>query len=201
MAIDPDEVNWEIPQRLYPWVNIPKDPGAGVTLADARADLHKSILDGEERTCPCCSRKVAVTRGMFTGAQAKFLVRLVHLFYQRNCEDWIFWKDTDYTARDYTCVRYNRLALSQNRTVPPGELNGQNRFVAEGGEEGGNGNWVPTQAGVDFVMGRLSVPRFVVMYYGLPLGASKEQVTIRQIEDKKFDYDEAVKAYPIPGGL
>lgn len=185
-----DDIIWDIPAGAFPWKSSTILPDA--SLRDVRRDLLLSMTEGQERECPCCGRRVAVALRTFSSAQARFLVKLCHHYYTFNTP-WVRYTELGYTSRDYTAIRYHDLARPQTR-----HEDDDSRTDEFGGNKDGNGLWTPTARGVDFVLGRLEVPRGIVTYYGRVIGVTQEKVSIHNIRGD-FDYDETVKSFPVPG--
>jgi hypothetical protein len=53
--------------------------------------------------------------------------------------------------------------------------------------------WRPTPKGIDFAWCRVSVPLKVVTYDGDQTGYEGEEVFIRELKGKNFDYEQIMK--------
>lgn len=145
-------------------------PTAGTSLADVQDWLRQRLDDGAR--CPACDQFAKVYRRNIYATLAKHLISM------------------------WTMGGPHRrfLSLSQDLSQGGGDM-GKMRYwglVEEEstvlGENGRQGYWRLTTLGVDFVLGRVTLPKYAYIYDGVCLRLDGPQVAISDALGKKFNY-------------
>lgn len=162
------------------------------TLDDAKVWLRDRAREGE--ICPCCEQYVKVYKRALNAQMARWLIWLVRCYRQSvlasdgndSIKQWVDIKGSPVRGGDY--AKLVHWALVEHK---------RNEKDATRKD---SGLWRPTQRGVDFVFRRCSVPSHVYLYDNRRLNWDDNtirQVTVVDCLDKKFNYEELMKA-PIP---
>lgn len=142
--------------------------------------LGKGRWSQEGIDCPCCDQLARVYERKFNANMARFLITMCVAWKQSNGE-WIHYKQCKFGGRDYAFVKDWALAVSATKDdVTP------NRGRV-------SGYWKPTQKGLDFSAGRITVPTIVSVYNNTVLMQSPDSVNIQEALGKKFKYKELIK--------
>lgn len=163
----------EEPVRVYP---------AGTLLSEARAATLAAIDKGT--TCPCCDQYVRLYKRKLNANMAEFLCSLVrnyqvkHLIADYDEDVWIHFKECKFTGLDYAYLALWGLMETKANLDPAKK---------------GSGLWRPTQKGIDFARGKVSVPSHVHIYNNVVMGWSDTTVSIREAFDRYFDYAELMR--------
>lgn len=145
-------------------------PTAGTPLSDVQDWLRQRLDDGVR--CPACDQFAKVYRRNIYATLAKHLISM------------------------WTMGGPHRrfLSLSQDLNQGGGDM-GKMRYwglVDEEstvlGENGRQGYWRLTTLGVDFVLGRVTLPKYAYIYDGVCLRLDGPQVSIGDALGKKFNY-------------
>ena len=152
-----------------------------------RAWLDGVKRSGETVDCPSCDQEVKVYPRPLNGTMAQILVLIYKYFHKNPGEEWLhvddFLKQFSINCRYYSIMAYWGLIAAK-----PGK---------RGDGLGRTGYWKITGLGVDFVEGRVSVPKEFFMFnkgvyrsMGID-GFSPQQTTLRQaLESGGFNYAE-----------
>jgi len=156
-------------------------------LASAE-DIREYVMAGRHESkgviCPSCDRLAKVYHYSLNSGQARCLVGMYYLTKKFNPEDgWIhitkaFAQELNLNANT---LAYTRLSfwgmLEPARENPDPTKNA-------------SGLWRLTDKGTQFVEGRITVPRSVIIYSNTLLGVSDDTTDIETAVDNKFNYQE-----------
>jgi hypothetical protein len=162
-------------------VNAPTDE---TPLGEVRAWLRGRVEDGE--TCPCCLQFAKIYRRKITAPMARVLIAM----WRVGGRDWvdipalaksIYTDRTRATGGDETKARYwGLIEPKPNERRDDGSLR--------------VGWWRLTHAGVSFVRGENTVPKYARIYDGRLLGLDySEHVDITDALGTRFDYRELMQ--------
>lgn len=145
-----------------------------MTLAEARAILRTLVDDGHP--CPCCTQLAKVYRRKIHSTMARELIRMAQMggLYERRF------------IHVVTLAKQHSPDLVKCRYWGLIERDDAKR------EDGSDrtGWWRLTTAGLEFVSGDATVPKYARLYDGRCLGLTGDQVSIRDALGKRFKYDE-----------
>lgn len=150
------------------------ESGVGQTLEQAR-ELVMAQREGGI-TCPCCDQLVKLYKRKLNTNMGQFLISLV-LRYNQKGQDWVRYSECKFTGRDYPYISLWGLAETQPNTDETKKNSGM---------------WRPTQKGIDFAYGRITVPSHVHVYNNQVVGWSDTPVGIRDVLNRPFSYSELV---------
>ena len=144
------------------------------TLEEAKAWLRARLKDGAE--CPCCEQYARMYKRKLNSNMVAFLIDLVRLS-ERAGWAWISYTSCRFTGRDYNYLQHWGLAITQRENEK---------------DKSHSGLWQPTQLGVDFVYGKVSVDSHILVYdnrkYGTP--PQSKPIDVFTALGKKFSYAE-----------
>lgn len=143
------------------------------SLGEARDWLRSQIDDGA--ICPCCKQFVKVYRRQINSTMVRALVAL----YQHAGTDSGHWPTI---LNEVGIARADEAKLAYWGLVEE---------EPERREDGGRaGWWTVTAAGVDWIEGRITIPRYAKVYNGRCRGLEGELRTIQQALGTRFNYQE-----------
>lgn len=150
-------------------------------LAEARNRFWERLQTGEPETCPCCGRTGKIYSRKLNSGMALVLIRLFTLGAH---ERWVNVKEIfpSVTQRGGEWARMKFWLL-----VTPRDHRTR--------DENPRGDWMLTPWGVDFVRGRISVPRHVYLWDNVPQGFSPETTTIQESLGDTFNYAELMSGF------
>ena len=158
-----------------------EDRSKGKSLWQARTELLEDIEDGT--TCPCCGQLAKVYKRKLNKEMARWLVWLVNKYLNLSatsskewCSDWVDVRDSKVRGGDYA-----KLALWGLAKRKP---------VGEESKSRTSGLWKPTPSGIDFSMGRSTVPSHLYLYNNEVVRASEVQTSIGKALGEDFDYQD-----------
>lgn len=154
-----------------------EDRSKGKSLWQARTELRENIEDGA--TCPCCGQLAKVYKRKLNKEMAKWLVWLVNKYLKslkHHSEDWVDVRDSKVRGGDYA-----KLALWGLAKRKPADEESKSRT---------SGLWKPTARGIDFAMGRRTVPSHLYLYNNEIVRASETQTSINKALGEDFDYQD-----------
>jgi len=143
---------------------------SATTFGEAVDWLMENKDKGAE--CPCCGSIVAIYPRHMTDNIARVLIRM----YREAGTDWIFMPSIRTPGQDEVISRHWGLIERMEGRRP----DGSNRV----------GWWRLTPRGVDFVLGRITIPQIARIFKGQLIELAGDQITIRDALGKKFNYDE-----------
>jgi hypothetical protein len=153
-------------------------PAAHTSLKAAKAWLRERVDEGER--CPCCTQFAKVYKRTISSSQAYALISM----YKTAGYDFVHFptllnKGKRYRANDETKLQYWELIEEEFAVRPDG---------------GRSGYWRITPKGVEFLMRRITVPKFARVYDNRCLGYLGPEVTIDDALRNRFNYDEMMAA-------
>lgn len=150
------------------------------TVKEAKEYLRRNFEKGAR--CPCCGQNVKLYKRKLTSAMAYALILIKKSGHKGFFHVENYLKDQDCPSS----IRGDFAKLSLfgliERHVGKRE-DGSNR----------NGHFRITDAGMDFVSGKMSVKSHVHIYNNIVMGFSDTTITIREALGKKFDYQELMR--------
>ena len=145
------------------------------TLEDSKADwLH--MINGDGGHCPCCNRWGKIYPRQFNSSMARALIWLVGTSQE--------WTDVPNTAPKWL-TRTNQLPTVRWWGLAVGRES-EDPAIKD------SGMWRPTQRGIDFARGRVSVPKKVYTYNAEVLRFGKEHIRIAEAFKTRFDYEQVM---------
>lgn len=147
-------------------------------LKDAQQDVADSMEMGESCACPLCGRMVRAYHRKLSPIIVARLINMVGEY--MNTKDW--------------CAVPTE---PEGKKVPFETLEYWG-FITTAEAEDDTPLVKPTKDGYDFVRGKLSVPSHRFFFNNKEIGVSENQVTAAEALEGKYDYDELIKAVPIP---
>jgi len=150
-----------------------------VTLLDAQTQLRGGLAEGTD--CPCCGRFTKIYERKINATMGKCLCWLV----VTQQSSGVGWVDVPNVGPRWL-VRSNQLPTLKWWGLV------ERRPTTERTQKH-SGLWRPTQKGVDFAFGRISVPSTVITFFGTPIGFDGGEIYIQATAGKNFNYEEAMK--------
>lgn len=147
-----------------------------LSLQEAKALLADNLDEGMR--CPCCSQYARRYRRKFNSTMSRSLLWLVNHW----SESGVAWVDVPRNAPRWL-VRSNQLP-----TVRWWGL--LQRAPSDDPKVKHSGLWAPTQAGIDFALGRTHIPSYATTYGGEVLWLDGQLSTIYETLGRHFDYEE-----------
>jgi hypothetical protein len=151
-----------------------------ISLGDAQLVLASRLEDGGD--CPCCGRFSKIYARPINATMSRSLCWLVQAF--KTCGAWI---NVPVCGPKFVLRSKQLSTLQWWRLIEPKPNdNPKVKTVRD------SGLWRPTQRGIDFVEGKIRVPRKVLTLFGNVIGYSSDEVSIQDTLDAKFDYEDAM---------
>ena len=151
-----------------------------ITLKQARRDLMDGLDEGLR--CPCCAKYARRYRRPFNSTMAGSLCWLVATS-EKTTGGWVHVPSTAprwvLASNQLPTLRWWGLVERSDEDLEPRLKH--------------HGMWRPTPKGIDFAWGRVSVPLKVVTYDGAQTGYEGEEVFIRELKGKNFDYEAIMR--------
>lgn len=145
-----------------------------MTITEAKAILRELADDGH--ACPVCTQHVKVYKRKVNSSMARDLIAI----YRTYGTDFAYLPD----VRKTTGSKGNR---EESKLRYWGLIEEDNRRREDGGRAG---FWRITPRGVDWVLGRSTIPKYARVFDARLLSHEGEQVSIRDALGTKFRYDE-----------
>lgn len=146
------------------------------TLEEAKQYLRENWDEGAN--CPCCTQFVKIWREPIHAGQAVWLIYLVKAYQQD--KEWVSVKDINSKAGmrggDYAKLRYWGLIEQMPANTDPTKR--------------ASGYWRPTEQGISFAEGHITVQKKTKTYDKKLLGFEGELVSIHDALGTKFNYEE-----------
>jgi hypothetical protein len=141
-----------------------------MTLKEAQ-DILRTLLD-EGHKCPCCTQMAKIYRRKVNSTMARTLITM----YRAGADaKYVHTPSLPGDTHEASQLAWWGLAIEERVRRPDG---------------GRAGWWHLTSAGVGFVEGRTTVPKYARIYDSRCLGLDGEHVDIRAALGDKFNYDE-----------
>ena len=145
------------------------------TLQESRVDWL-SAIHGDGGHCPCCDRWGKIYPRHFNSSMARSLIWLVG--------EGSAWTDVPNTAPKW---------LTRTNQLPTVRWWGLiERRESEDPAVKHSGIWRPTQRGIDFAYGRISVPKIVFTYNAQVIRFGEEGIRIKETFETPFDYAQVM---------
>jgi len=143
-------------------------------IEEAKAYLRDNYEKG--CVCPCCNQHVQVYNRKLNSGMAITLIRI----YKNVGNEWVHVKEFLRTKKfsnshDWTLLRHWDLLEEKDEKCPDQKC---------------SGIWRITRKGIDFVRGKIEVPKFFYMYNKKAHGFSDEFVNINDCLGDRFSYSE-----------
>lgn len=144
-----------------------------VTIAEERTRLKNNIHKGTK--CKCCGQMVKLYTRKLYSSQMKGLINLYKKY--MNKPDYYHISTFEIVAGggDFAKMEFFGLIEAQTNTDSTKRTSGM---------------WKPTQKGIDFVNGRISVPEAVMIYNQSFVGFTENHIYIKDAIGNKFNYEE-----------
>lgn len=154
----------------------------GPTLDEARDQVFAALPHGGG-VCPCCDQLVRLRRQVLNVPLAKALIWLVAQYERRG--GWRHISEAPMLqgrpgGGDFAKLEHWGLIESRRNTDSNKRTSGW---------------WRPTSKGIDFVCGRVRVPKYVLTYNRDLYSLSPESVDIIDAMESKWDYEETLRGY------
>jgi len=164
------------------------------TFEGAIAETVKSLEDAkcyvearrdEGVPCPCCTQYCKVYPRSLNAPMVRFLIWLVKEFEARNVpRTWI-------NVNDGPLIQHRKGGGDFAKMAHWGLIE---QMANDDDTKRTSGYWRPTQAGVDFVHMRTTVPQKVLLYLNEPVGFSPEVTDVVTALGTGFDYRELMNS-------
>jgi hypothetical protein len=158
----------------------------GQTLAGAQSALKIGLADGTN--CPCCGKHAQNYRRSLNSTMARSLIWLVRM--SGASREWVEVQEIGpaWLLRSKQLPTLRLWSLVERRPKDPGDTSRRS-----------SGIWRPTNEGIDYAYGRITVPKTVIEYRSQVIGYDEEnQAHIRRSLGKKFDYFDLMGWQPEP---
>ena len=141
-----------------------------------KREFMNALKSGESMDCPCCGRFAKVYKRRMHHGIARALIRLFMASAQNPKEYLHFTAFCDsITGCDFTIARHWGLIEDA---------------AQDDDEKKTSGLWRLTTAGRDYVAGRSTLPKYVLLYNDETLGFEGQHITINDCIGDKFNYRE-----------
>lgn len=149
------------------------------SIRDARKFLELRIMDGAK--CPCCRQFCKVYRHKVNSIMATGLIGLVKQW--QVTQQPVHVSDIALGDRDIRVTGGQFALLRHWRLIEP--------IKSDTPRKRTSGYWVPTERGVDFALGRITVPKFADIFNNHVIRfPSDEVISIKEALGEKFNYQE-----------
>ena len=142
-------------------------------LAEAGGQFQRALAQDGTAVCPCCRRRATHWVKNIIGTAARDLITLVGLHAKSGAPVHI---------REFTQQRSNFYVLKHWDLIEPAGNDDPTMRSS--------GFWSPTEDGVEFVMGRLGLPKYVVTYDDELIRFQGPRVTIVDVLPERYNHAE-----------
>lgn len=159
-------------------------PGDRRSVDEAKHDLRRRLSDGEEMPCPVCGQFCKMYRRNLNSAMAMVLVYMERYFRHPGADHWLHIenhlkgiKDAPPALRgDFPKLRHwGLIEMKDGAREDSSKRVGYYRITAKG---------------VDFVKGKIRVPKHIFMYDNEVLSFGTEDTDIREALGERFSFAE-----------
>jgi hypothetical protein len=145
-------------------------------LKEAREELRERLEEGEQLSCPVCDQGFKHWKQSMVVKAVAYFIALVGI------------------SPDGDSVHISSFLTHSDRNFQKMGFWGLiEREKNDNPKKRTSGMWSITKLGIDFVNGKVSVPKYVVTYDGKLVRTEGENVFIRDILNDKFDYEELMR--------
>lgn len=164
-------------------------------LRDAKTHLDQNIREGVN--CPCCGQFVKLYRRPINSSMAWTLVLIYRYYKDRLLDEWLHVETymkglpgipASLVGGDFSKLRYWGILEAKYDT--PETLDDPDTRRA--------GYYRITQKGIDFVLGKITVPRHVYLFNREVHGFSPELISIEDAFKDRYDYRRLMADGDIP---
>lgn len=160
----------------------PTQPSAPVRRIRSLVEAKKLVQEGSKQpkgiNCPCCGQLCKIYKRTLRADMASWLMWLIREYYRD--PRWIHVTECKY---DYMLTMGGDYAkLLHWKMIVQKENDDEKKRTS--------GLWKPTDRGVSFVTGAISVPKQALIFNAKFIGWSDEQITITDALGEKFSYKE-----------
>lgn len=148
------------------------------TIDEAKTYLRENWEKGVD--CPCCGQLVKRYQYPINSSIATTLISMFQLHYAGH--NWV------HVNTQIRPTSGGYFSLAQKWGLIVGDKNDDSKKRV-------SGRWALTQKGIDFVTGKILVPKYVYSYDKRTLDFSDEHITIQEALGKEFDYTELMGEY------
>lgn len=136
-----------------------------LTVHEATKLLVQNIEKG--MSCPCCGQFAKAYKRRVRGNHVRFLFDVVR--HSTEEQPWVHYTKCQYAGRDYAYLRHYGLAEVKER----------------------EGLWKLTDTGGRFLVGKVTIPEWILVFNNAVVAQADEQVGVRDcLASAGFDYDE-----------
>ncbi len=136
------------------------------TIKEVKDYLRENFEKGTD--CPCCGQFVKQYRRKLNSGMAIAMLKIYKL-----CANGEYYNISNELIGihqlEYSKLRYWKLIESKNNE---------------------NGLWKPTKQGIDFVVGKCTIPKYAYVYNNKLIKLEGEQISIKDALGDHFDYNE-----------
>jgi hypothetical protein len=157
------------------------EPNDHWTLGDTRDWLRRRLEDGEH--CPCCTQFAKVYRRKITSTSARALITM-------------FRAGAQYEPKHLPTV-LGRKQADETKMAYWGLIQEESAQRSDGGRAGW---WQITELGVEWIHGRVAMPRYARIYDGRCLALVGEPTTIQDCLGTRFNLSELMTEEATHGG-
>ena len=180
-----------MPKKIPVPVRFLGDPGA-TTLQDAATWVQERVRRGA--VCPCCDQMAKLYKRKLNSSMAFALVLIRQAFLTQT--DWLH--VPEYLTKVCRNSRYAKYSAT-TRGGDWSKLVHWKLIVPMNDETRGDGStrvgfYKVTDLGIDFVDGRVSVPKHAFLYAQKCIRMSEDKTTISEALGDKFNYGELMSA-------
>lgn len=149
-----------------------------MTLEEAKQSLRDNWKEGID--CPCCKQFVKLQKRTLYSSMARVLILIYKKHFEVGRTEWIdvhqLMRENKINVPDYTKFKFWGMLES--------------KIEKRDDDSNRNGKWRISQKGIDFVLGRSTVPKYFLVYNDGVYGQSNKLVTIQEALGKNFNYQE-----------
>jgi hypothetical protein len=156
------------------------------SLAQARHEFHQTLAAGDETTCPVCSRYAKIRAQGITSTMAYAMCWIT-----MESHHGLQWANVNKEAPRVVLESGGAYAQLVHWSLIYQKVNDDDPTKKT------SGLWKPTPKGIDFALGKISVPKQVKVFNKRGLEFTAERVTIHDCKGNLFDYQEVMKPAPL----
>jgi len=145
------------------------------TIKDAKEYINSKLREGEGEAvkCPCCNKSIKEWKKTIISTSAADLIKLVALY-----------RGPALHLDDFCTVAKDR---NFSQLVLWGLIDPE---INDDDSKRASGKWRPTDLGMQFARGYVSVDKYVITYNNTVLRREGPKIKIREALGNKFDYEK-----------